>query len=245
MKSKWILSLAAGLGLLVAVVSLAADSARTPAPEVQKKVVRIELDGDEAGGEWLWDGEVDDLGLFALGDGEWESGGDEDRRIVIRRRSGGMGEGGPGMRWTRKGHGGGAGMGHGMGMGRGMGMHRGMAGAFARLELTDAQKAKMADLHERQQRRAIQARADMQLARMDLHKLMKADSPNAPAINAQIDKMSKMRADMQKGHVGTFLEARAMLTPEQQKQLREGAMGEPGRRMLMHRKMTGGAEKSD
>jgi len=97
-----------------------------------------------------------------------------------------------------------------------------MAGAFAGLDLSDAQRDKLRDIHQRQARRGVQARADLQLARMDLHELMQADKPDPAAINAQIDKLARLQAEQRKAHVAAFLEARALLTPEQQKQLRAG-----------------------
>ncbi|MBI5168284.1 MAG: Spy/CpxP family protein refolding chaperone [Candidatus Eisenbacteria bacterium] len=149
---------------------------------------------------------------------------------------------GPGM---GAGHGKGMGMGPGMGirghggpggpgMGRGM-RHPGMM--FAMLDLSDAQKAKMRDIHERAARTQIQARADMQIAQMDMRKLMRADKPDQAAINAQIDKMAQMRASMQKTRVATMLEARAQLTPDQLKKMQE--MREKGP-MMMHGGMGAG-----
>lgn len=243
MKVKWIVPLLAASGLLVALAAFAADTAKkSPAAderEVRREVVRIvESDDGEAGDELAWADE--DLGLMAFGDEDAEGGpGDDgDRRIVIRRgpgMRGGMGMGmGRGMRLHR-----------GMGMGRGMG--RGFGMAFARLDLTDAQREKLEGIHERQQRKAIQARADLQIARMDLRKLMRADAPSATAINAQLDKLGRMRTEMQKSHVATFLEARALLTPEQLKQLRERGPRVPGarQRMRLHQPPPVGGQKSD
>lgn len=251
MTSKRIVSLLVAAGLLAAAAAIAAEAAKkSPPQDVRKEVIRVEVrDGDD-GGAFEW--EDDELGLFALGDEDfdWVEAGDDEggagvRRYVIRR---GPGAGrGPGMGL----HGG-----MGRGPGRGMGLHRGMGlgpGMFARLDLTDAQREKFADLHERQQRKAIQARADMQLARMDLHKLMQADAPSATAINAQIDKVSRLQSDMRKSQVATLLEARALLTPEQQKQLK--AMRGPGagrgagpqvrKQMRLHQPPAGDAPKAD
>lgn len=265
MKSKRIVSLLVAAGLLAAVSALAATAAKKAPPQdvkdVRKEVVRVEVrDGDEeAVSGW------EDDGLFALGDEDFgwtEAGDDEDgadvRRYVIRR---GPGAGrGPGM-GLHGGMGRGMGAGMGRGPGRGMGLHRGMGfgpGMFARLDLTDTQREKLADLHERQQRKAIQARADMQIARMDLHKLMQADAPSATAIHAQIDKLTRMQSDMRKSHVSTFLEARALLTPEQQKQLKasrgpggrgfgpgQGAGPQVRKQLRLHQPPAGGTPKSD
>lgn len=262
MKSNRIVSLLVAAGLLAAAAAVAAEAAKKTLPQdVKKEVVRVEVRDGEEGEAIEW--EDDELGLFALGDEDFdwvEAGGDEDgadvRRYVIRR---GPGAGrGPGM-GLHGGRGRGMGAGMGRGPGRGMGLHRGMGfgpGMFARLDLTDAQREKLADLHERQQRKAIQARADMQIARLDLHKLMQADAPSATAIHAQIDKVTKLQSDMRKSHVSTFLEARGLLTPEQQKQLK--AMHGPGGRgfgpgdgpqvrkqLRLHQPPAGGTPKSD
>lgn len=137
------------------------------------------------------------------------------------------GDGGPMMAPDEMGGGGGMGPGA-VGMGRGMGhggrmMHRGGFGLrLAReLDLTAEQREKMKAAHERQERKAIQARADLQLARLDLRKLMEADKPDSKAIEAQIDHIAGIRAGLAKSRMATMLEFRASLTPEQQKKLRE------------------------
>ena len=106
--------------------------------------------------------------------------------------------------------------------GRGAMMRHGLAMRFAALDLTDAQRDKLRDIHEAAARKGVQRRADVQLARMDLRKLMRADAPSASAVNAQIDKISRLQAEGMKAHFDTFMQARAVLTPEQQKKLRSG-----------------------
>ena len=94
-------------------------------------------------------------------------------------------------------------------------------GAIDRLDLTAAQREKLAAIRDRQQRDGIAARAELETAGLDLRKLMRAESPSQSQINAQIDRMAKMRADLQKSRVGAMLEARSLLTAEQREQLRE------------------------
>ena len=121
---------------------------------------------------------------------------------------------------------GGPGRGHHMAPGgpheRGRMMRRNLGMRFAALDLTDAQRDKLRDIHETAARKSVQRRADMQLARMDLRKLMRAEAPNASSVNAQIDKISRLQAEGMKAHFDTFMQARAVLTPEQQKKLRSG-----------------------
>lgn len=102
-------------------------------------------------------------------------------------------------------------------------MH-GMAGRerLARaLGLTDEQRAKMREAHERQMRRSIAERADLKIAKLDLRKLVRADHPDQHAIEAQVDKIAGMRAELQKQRLATMIEIRAMLTADQRARLRE------------------------
>ena len=114
------------------------------------------------------------------------------------------------------------GMGHGMGRGGRFMRHGGFGPMLMReLDLTAEQRDKMKASRERQERKAIQARADIQLARLDMRKLMDAEKPDTKAIEAQIDKIAGLRAGLEKSNVTTMLEFRASLTPDQQKKLRE------------------------
>ncbi len=139
------------------------------------------------------------------------------------------GPGGPGMRPGMGAMHGGRGA---WGMRRGgMGMGMGMGPMMLReLDLTEAQRAKVEDIHERTMKRAIQARADVQLARLDLGRLLRAERPDARAIDAQIDRIATLRAGIAKAHVGALLEVRGLLTPEQQKKLQELRRMGPGGR---------------
>lgn len=217
--------------LCMAAVAWAANAPKAaPAPQPTATHVAPVASGDDKYvtvevGDIDDDGlDLDEVGL--VDDGE-DGGADGDRHVIVRRIvRGGKGHGG-GEGWGPMSGGMGRNMGHGMGMGmgRGPGMLAHMAGA---LDLSDAQREKMAAIHERQQRRDIQARADMQLARLDLRKAMSAEKPDGAAINAQIDHVAKLRTDMAKARVASHLEIRALLTPEQQKKMREMHMKGPG-----------------
>jgi len=158
------------------------------------------------------DQEFDELVAMGEDGGAWFAEGDEGGP------GGDMHRGArPGMRGARGGH------------GAGMAFHMRMAN----LDLTDAQRDKMRDLHEAAMRKNIQRKADLEIARMDLHKLMRADAPSGQSVNTQIDKIAKMRADAEKAHFEVFLQARALLTPEQLKQLKEPP-APSGKGMKMH-----------
>jgi Spy/CpxP family protein refolding chaperone len=112
----------------------------------------------------------------------------------------------------------GAEMGDGM---EGGGMGPGSGARMEALKLTEEQKNKLADLRDRQRREGIQARADLQIASLDLGKLMREEKPDRAKINAQIDKIETRRATMRKSQVGTMLEMRDVLTPEQRATLKQ------------------------
>jgi Spy/CpxP family protein refolding chaperone len=139
----------------------------------------------------------------------------------VARRPG-RDSGGPGVQ--------GRGMRGGPGIGR-----RGAAGAEFRekLNLSDDQKARLADIRDRHERAGIPIHGDLRIASLDLRKLMRADKSDARAIDAQIDRIASLRASLQKSRVAGMLEARAVLTPAQQKLMREhrGGIGMMGRGM--------------
>jgi Spy/CpxP family protein refolding chaperone len=150
--------------------------------------------------EWL---AFDEGGDDAMWDEAGPGGGGPEMRARGAHRAPGM----RGMHGRRMRHG-----------GPGMGIHR----RFSQLDLTEAQRDKLRDVHEAAMRKGVQRRADSQLARMDLHKLMRADNPSASAVNTQIDKLAKLHAEAWKARFDTYMQARAVLTPEQLKQLQSG-----------------------
>jgi Spy/CpxP family protein refolding chaperone len=123
----------------------------------------------------------------------------------------------------RAGH---AGMGPwmGMGMGAGRGGRHGMghgAAALAALDLTEQQKDRIEAIHDKQRRSAIEIRKNLELARLDMRKLVRADTPDRRAIETQVDRMSGLRAQLQKSQLNAMLDVRGVLTPEQLKQLEQ------------------------
>jgi Spy/CpxP family protein refolding chaperone len=111
--------------------------------------------------------------------------------------------------------------------GPGPGSPRGRrADLYQQLNLTDDQKTKIADVRDRTERAAIPIRGNLEVGQLDLRKLMRAEKPDAKAIDAQIDKNAGLRASLQKARVAGMLEVRGLLTPAQQKTLRESGIGQ-------------------
>jgi len=103
----------------------------------------------------------------------------------------------------------------------GMRMRRHRQDLLRELDLSSEQRGKIADLREKQARNAIRIRAELENARLDLARLMRADKTDRAAIDRTIEKVGQLRTEMQKSRVNTKLDVRALLTPEQQQQLRE------------------------
>jgi Spy/CpxP family protein refolding chaperone len=146
----------------------------------------------------------------------------------------------------------------GMGPG-GMGMHRpGMGGRMAmgarllgpegrllrgagpladQLKLTGTQREKLRSIGGDLARKAIRARADLAVAHLDLSEALRKDSASRQEAEEQIDAITKLEASLMKEAVSARLDARALLTADQRKQLeelrwsgpreREGATGAP------------------
>jgi Spy/CpxP family protein refolding chaperone len=113
-----------------------------------------------------------------------------------------------------------------------------------KLNLTDEQQKKLETIRYSHRKKAISMRADLEVAQLDLGRLMRAEPPDGRAINAQIDRLSQLRAGLAKDRVAGMLESREVLTPEQRQQMREmrGAGMRRGwmMRRSMHRGMPGG-----
>lgn len=88
------------------------------------------------------------------------------------------------------------------------------------LELTPEQRDKLEVIRDRQQRMGIEQRAKIHIARLDLRTLLRAEKPDRRALEAKVDEISRMQAQLGKARVGMLLDMRAVLTPEQQQKLR-------------------------
>jgi Spy/CpxP family protein refolding chaperone len=88
---------------------------------------------------------------------------------------------------------------------------------------------------------SVQTRADMQLRRIELRELMRADDPDQSAIMAKLDEVNALQGKMQKQRVETMLSARSVLTADQIKKIKtfmenRGAGGGPERGRMMERR---------
>jgi len=124
----------------------------------------------------------------------------------------------------------------GPGMGPGFGEHRPpMDRAFGRmaargqwwnnpnivkqLTLTDDQRKAMDGIMQDHRMKLIDLQANLERAEVTMGPLMKADTPNQSAIEAQIGKVVDARAALEKANSLFLLDLRMQLKPEQWKQL--------------------------
>ena len=88
--------------------------------------------------------------------------------------------------------------------------------------LSDEQKAKLEKLHAEHQKMMAAAKADMEKLAAEMKGLMK-DPVDVKKVEAKIDEIAKMKADMQKKCLAHRLAVKALLTDEQKAKL--GEMG--------------------
>lgn len=86
-----------------------------------------------------------------------------------------------------------------------------------RLNLTEEQKSKMADLRLAHQKEILPLRTELQGKMADFRLLKTEPNPNLNKIDQVIEQMEKIRTKMQKARVRHQLEVREILTPDQQK----------------------------
>ena len=87
------------------------------------------------------------------------------------------------------------------------------------LNLTDDQRKAMDGILQDHRMKLIDLRANLQKAEVTLGPLMKADTPDQKAIEAQIDKVVTARADLERANARFLLDIRMQLKPDQWKQL--------------------------
>jgi periplasmic protein CpxP/Spy len=122
----------------------------------------------------------------------------------------------------------------GPGMGPGFGQHRPpMERAFGfangqfwnnpdivkQLTLSDDQRKAMDGILQDHRMKLIDMQATLRKAELEMGPLMKADTPDRAAIEAQIDKVVGARADLEKANARFLLDIRMQLKPDQWKQL--------------------------
>ena len=87
------------------------------------------------------------------------------------------------------------------------------------LKLTEEQVSKLSDLRDGYRRRWIRARADLQIANLDLRKSLREDAVNLEGVEKNIRDIEKMRADLRLERIRTIEAGKTLLSEDQRKQL--------------------------
>jgi len=121
-------------------------------------------------------------------------------------RSGGMGRGGH----------------HGM-MGRGNGAERPLISLMLRnreeLQLTPEQIQRLEALRSDFRKGAVKRSADLQAAELELKELLRGDPVDMVKIESQVKRIEALRGEQRLSRIKTIEEGKALLIPEQRKQL--------------------------
>jgi len=100
----------------------------------------------------------------------------------------------------------------------------------AELGLTDEQAEKLHQIFIDTRKANIKTRADLEIKRMELHELMRADATDRDAALKKVQEISALREQMMRQHVESMLAAKTVLTPEQQQKFRAMMAGRSSRR---------------
>jgi len=87
------------------------------------------------------------------------------------------------------------------------------------LAITAEQRQKLEDLRFNHEKESIQHRAAMQIQRMELSRLMKADNPDRAAIDKKVQELTQEEAAQMRSSINANLNSRAVLTAEQRAKL--------------------------
>lgn len=108
------------------------------------------------------------------------------------------------------------------------------------LGLTDQQTDRLRHIVVETEKASVKDRAEIQVHGIELRELLRADNSDRDAVMKKVQEISSLRGEMMQQHIAALLDAKAVLTPEQQKKIHafmESRMGNrgaggPGSRMF-------------
>lgn len=89
------------------------------------------------------------------------------------------------------------------------------------LNLSEKQEKQLQDLHFNIAKQMIQVRSQLQLARLDFHRMMAEENPEREQVFNQIERISEIQAEMKKIQIEKQLAFREILDKKQLEKLRE------------------------
>ena len=87
--------------------------------------------------------------------------------------------------------------------------------------LTDDQATRLHQIMVETRKAAIKTKADLAVRRIELRELLKADKPDRDTVMKKVQEVSDLTGQLMQQHVQALLSAKTILTPEQQKKIRE------------------------
>lgn len=88
------------------------------------------------------------------------------------------------------------------------------------LGLTDDQSVRLRKIVVDTEKSTIKSRADLKVRGIELRELMRTDAPDRQAVMKKVDEISALRQEMMKQEMDALLNAKSVLSPEQQKKVR-------------------------
>lgn len=90
----------------------------------------------------------------------------------------------------------------------------------SRINLTDDQANELRRVVINAEKSAIETRARIAVDRIELRELLRVDKPDQDAVMKKVDEIGGLRDEMMKNGIQAVLDAKRILTPEQQKEIR-------------------------
>lgn len=91
----------------------------------------------------------------------------------------------------------------------------------AEVKLTDTQVSHLRQIVTRAEKSNIETRAQIEVDGIDLHQLLRAAKPDQAMVMKKVQEISQLRGQMMKNNIQALLQAKTVLTPEQQEKIRQ------------------------
>jgi len=88
------------------------------------------------------------------------------------------------------------------------------------LGLTDQQADRLHQIAVEAKKSSVKTQADIAVRGIELREMLRADKPDREAVMKRVQEISELRGQLMKQHIESFLAAKSVLTPEQQKKMR-------------------------
>jgi len=99
--------------------------------------------------------------------------------------------------------------------------HNKLMHALKKLNLTDAQKKSIHQIRMATAKSVIQKKADLKIANMELHEMLRSDKVDMSAVKQQLNRISELKTAIMLDRINGREDIKALLTPEQKKTLSE------------------------